>query len=100
MSVAAPSNVEAFGNEIFDAECLRLINEYFYGIRIFPGQDPTHLYVGWVTTQYHLHSKDFNQSKVRRSTVTKTDDYGRPVERLASFFVLIGCIYCILKEKY
>lgn len=81
MSVATPSTVEAFGNEIFDAECLRLINEYFYGVRIFPGQDPTHVYVGWVTTQYHLHSKDFNQNKVRKSTVIKVDDYGRPIER-------------------
>lgn len=81
MSVATPSSVEAFGNEIFDVECLRLINEYFYGVRIFPGQDPTHVYVGWVTTQFHLHSKDFNQNKVRKSTVIKIDDYGRPIER-------------------
>ncbi|XP_065200353.1 ryanodine receptor [Planococcus citri] len=80
MSVAATSNVESFGNEIFDAECLKLINEYFYGVRVFPGQDPTHVYVGWVTTQFHLHSKDFNQSKVRKSTTTKVDDYGRPTE--------------------
>lgn len=81
MSVAAPSNIEAFGNEIFDTECLRLINEYFYGIRIFPGQDPTHVYVGWVTTQFHLHSKDFNQNKVRKSTVIRVNDYGRPIEK-------------------
>ncbi|XKL68210.1 hypothetical protein PGB90_003701 [Kerria lacca] len=82
MSVAAPSNIEAFGNEIFDTECLRLINEYFYGIRIFPGQDPTHVYVGWVTTQFHLHSKDFNQNKVRKSTVIRVNDYGRPIENV------------------
>ncbi|XP_054285011.1 ryanodine receptor isoform X1 [Macrosteles quadrilineatus] len=80
MSVAPPAGVETVGNEIYDAECLKLINEYFYGVRIFPGQDPTHVYVGWVTTQYHLHSKDFNQSRVRKSTVHIMDDYGRVVD--------------------
>lgn len=28
---------EAREDELFDAECLNLINEYFYGLRIFPG---------------------------------------------------------------
>ena len=32
--------------DLYDAECLQLINEYFYGVRIFPGQDPTHVYIG------------------------------------------------------
>ncbi|KAG8317291.1 Ryanodine receptor 2 [Homalodisca vitripennis] len=82
MSVAAPTGVESIGNEIYDGECLKLINEYFYGIRIFPGQDPTHVYVGWVTTQFHLHSKDFNQSRVRKSTVHIMDEYGRVVDSL------------------
>lgn len=81
MSVLTGSGVESIGNEIYDAECLKLINEYFYGVRIFPGQDPTHLYVGWVTTQYHLHSKDFNQTKVRKATVHILDEYGRVVDR-------------------
>jgi len=61
--------------ELFDAECLKLINEYFYGVRIFPGQDPTHVYVGWVTTQYHYFSNEFNQTKVRKSSVTVVDSY-------------------------
>lgn len=47
------------------------------GVRIFPGQDPTHVYVGWVTTQYHLHSKDFNQSQVLKTSVVIVDDYDR-----------------------
>ncbi|XP_038217168.1 ryanodine receptor isoform X32 [Zerene cesonia] len=76
----AASTTETVGNEIFDAECLKLINEYFYGVRIFPGQDPTHVYIGWVTTQYHLHSKDFNQNKVTKSSVIITDDYDRVIE--------------------
>lgn len=31
LSVPQTSDVESVGNEIFDAECLKLINEYFYG---------------------------------------------------------------------
>uniref|UniRef100_A0A336KLC6 CSON012070 protein n=1 Tax=Culicoides sonorensis TaxID=179676 RepID=A0A336KLC6_CULSO len=68
-------NIESAGNEIFDAECLRLINEYFYGVRIYPGQDPTHVYVGWVTTQYHFHGHEFNKEKVRRASVCIAGDY-------------------------
>ena len=57
----------------FDDEMLDLINEYFYGIRIFPGQDPGMVYVGWVTTQYHLHTMD----KSWRSTpLAPTDKCG------------------------
>lgn len=81
MSVLTGSGVEAIGNEIFDAECLKLMNEYFYGVRIFPGQDPTHVYIGWVTSQYHLHTKDFNLSRVRKASVIITDDYDRPIEQ-------------------
>ena len=38
-------DADAGGDDIgsaFDGECLRLINEYYYGVRIFPGQDPAH----------------------------------------------------------
>lgn len=31
LSVPQTSDVEAVGDEIFDAECLKLMNEYFYG---------------------------------------------------------------------
>lgn len=35
-------HIESIGNEVYDSDCLKLINEYFYGVRIYPGQDPTH----------------------------------------------------------
>ncbi|XP_023317849.1 ryanodine receptor isoform X1 [Trichogramma pretiosum] len=76
------SGVESIGNEIYDAECLKLMNEYFYGVRIFPGQDPTHVYVGWVTSQYHLHSKEFNLSKVRKASVSVISHEGVLIEEV------------------
>lgn len=80
LSVPTSSDVEAIGNELFDAECLKLINEYFYGVRVFPGQDPTHVYVGWVTTQYHSFTKDFNQNQVLKASVVIVDDYDQVVD--------------------
>lgn len=84
MTVSAlnAQGIESIGNEIYDAECLKLINEYFYGVRIYPGQDPTHVYVGWVTTQYHLHSKEFSRDKVRRVSVFLEDEYEQPIDRV------------------
>ncbi|XP_076313816.1 ryanodine receptor-like isoform X3 [Tachypleus tridentatus] len=45
---------------------LELLDEYFYGVRIFPGQDPNHVYCGWSTTNYHYFDKSFDNSKVRK----------------------------------
>jgi ryanodine receptor 2 len=67
--------------ELFDSESLRLINEYFYGVRIFPGQDPGHVYVGWVTTQFHLKDTSFDQSKDRIVTVCRVDEQDRILDR-------------------
>jgi hypothetical protein len=61
--------------ELFDTECLNLINEYFFGIRIFPGQDPSHVFVGWVTTQYHFHSTTFSNANVRTVTIAAIDEF-------------------------
>ena len=72
------------GGEDFDpldAECRRLLNEYFYGGRIFPGQDPGHVYLGWVTTQFHLQDKVFDQSKDRKVTISRMDEAERMIER-------------------
>ncbi|KAK3867881.1 hypothetical protein Pcinc_026695, partial [Petrolisthes cinctipes] len=62
--------------DLFDAECVKLMNEYFYGVRIFPGQDPAHVYIGWVTTQYHIHDTAFDQSKVRSVIVQEYTEEG------------------------
>jgi hypothetical protein len=75
--------------EIFDAECLSLINEYFYGLRIFPGQDPTHVFVGWVTTQYHTHSSSFSNDQVRTVSIACIDEFDGEVERYAFGMVFL-----------
>ena len=72
---------EAGGPGGMDREALEMINEYFYGVRVFPGQDPNVVYVGWVTTQYHIHSMDFTQDMVRVVTIQQLDNYGRIAQR-------------------
>ncbi|CAG0896856.1 unnamed protein product, partial [Cyprideis torosa] len=74
--------------DIFDTYCLSLINEYFYGVRIFPGQDPTLVYVGWVNTQYHSHASVFNNDAVRRVIVNGYDR--KPYERQNCWMVSAG----------
>ena len=64
-----------------DAETLELLNEYFYGVRIFPGQEPNLVYIGWVTTQYHTYTNNFSPDMVRVATVQKLDAYGGVQER-------------------
>ena len=64
-----------------DSAALEMINEYFYGVRVFPGQDPNVVYVGWVTTQYHIHSTDFTQDMVRTVAIQQLDNYGRIAQR-------------------
>ncbi|XGW02944.1 hypothetical protein V3C99_014731 [Haemonchus contortus] len=45
------------------------VDEYYYGLRIFPGQDPSLVWVGWVTTQYHFYSTSFERGRVERRCV-------------------------------
>ncbi|KAK7904971.1 hypothetical protein WMY93_017578 [Mugilogobius chulae] len=50
---------------------------YYHCVRVFAGQDPSCVWVGWVTPDYHYYSKNFNLSKNRSVTVTLGDERGR-----------------------
>ncbi|XP_025103910.1 ryanodine receptor-like isoform X4 [Pomacea canaliculata] len=52
------------------------IEEYSYFVRIFPGQDPAHVWVGWVTPSFHFMDKSFDTKKVRHVVLSTLDmDY-------------------------
>ena len=79
-----------------DAEALDLINEYFYGIRILPGQDPNNIYLGFITTGYHIYSKEFSYDLIRVATIQKLDSYGgvtESLERQSSYMVRADELY-------
>ncbi|XP_012869761.1 PREDICTED: ryanodine receptor 3 [Dipodomys ordii] len=48
-----------------------------YAVRIFAGQDPSCVWVGWVTPDYHLYSEKFDLNKNCTVTVTLGDERGR-----------------------
>ncbi|XP_071354117.1 ryanodine receptor 3-like isoform X2 [Trachinotus anak] len=53
------------------------ITMYYHSVRVFAGQDPAGVWVGWVTPDYHYYSNNFNLSKNRTVTVTLGDERGR-----------------------
>uniref|UniRef100_A0A3P9PYD1 Ryanodine receptor 1 n=1 Tax=Poecilia reticulata TaxID=8081 RepID=A0A3P9PYD1_POERE len=50
--------------------------QYYYSVRIYAGQEPSCVWVGWVTPDYHQYDPTFDLSKVRNVTVTVGDDKG------------------------
>uniref|UniRef100_A0A4W5NQE2 Ryanodine receptor 3 n=1 Tax=Hucho hucho TaxID=62062 RepID=A0A4W5NQE2_9TELE len=57
--------------------CHHVVLQYYYSVRVFAGQDPSCVWVGWVTPDYHYYSNNFNLSKNRTVTVTLGDERGR-----------------------
>lgn len=54
------------GSDYLDSSSLDLIDEYFYAIRIFPGQEPNHVYCGWVTTIFKQFDTTFENDRIRK----------------------------------
>ena len=52
------------------------IEEHSYSVRIFPGQDPALVWVGWVSPSFHFMEKSFEMKKVRHVVISQLDmDY-------------------------
>uniref|UniRef100_A0A3B3TF51 Ryanodine receptor 1 n=1 Tax=Paramormyrops kingsleyae TaxID=1676925 RepID=A0A3B3TF51_9TELE len=59
-----------------DMDIILNTTTYYYAVRVFAGQEPSGVWVGWVTPDYHQHDPHFDLSKVRNVTVTVGDDKG------------------------
>lgn len=69
------------------------ITKYFYSVKVFAGQDPSLVWLGWVTPDYHYYSKHFSLDTVRTVTVTLGDERGRvheSVRRSNCYMVCAG----------
>uniref|UniRef100_M3ZNQ9 Ryanodine receptor 2-like n=1 Tax=Xiphophorus maculatus TaxID=8083 RepID=M3ZNQ9_XIPMA len=67
--------------------------EYYYAVRILPGQEPFNVWIGWVTSDFHQHGSTFDTDNVGTVTVTLGDDGGKvqeSVKRSNSFMVCAG----------
>ncbi|KAJ4919685.1 hypothetical protein JOQ06_026333, partial [Pogonophryne albipinna] len=67
------------------------ITTYYHSVRVFAGQDPASIWVGWVTPDYHFYSKNFGLNKMRRVTVTLGDERGRVHESVQRSNCYIVC---------
>ena len=74
-------------NDLLDNTVLDLVDEYFYGLRIFPGQDPQHVYVGWVTPNFKHFDKTFDIAKIRKVTLQVWSETGQ----LSDYFDRQNC---------
>lgn len=55
--------------------------QHYYSVRIFPGQEPSSVWVGWVTSDFHQYDPSFELHNVRTVTVTLGDEKGKVHER-------------------
>ena len=70
------------------------VDEYYYGVRLFPGQDTSKVYVGWTTSKFHLISekldKPFGTDLISQCTLINTTSDGS----ITSSLVRKDC-YCL-----
>ncbi|XP_023378135.1 ryanodine receptor 2, partial [Pteropus vampyrus] len=64
-----------------DHDCLMQTSTYYYSVRIFPGQEPASVWVGWITSDFHQYDTGFDLDRVRTVTVTLGDEKGKVHER-------------------
>uniref|UniRef100_A0A8C5JDV2 Ryanodine receptor 2 n=1 Tax=Junco hyemalis TaxID=40217 RepID=A0A8C5JDV2_JUNHY len=56
--------------------------DYYYSVRIFPGQEPANVWVGWITSDFHQYDTSFDLDRVRTVTVTLGDEKGKVHESI------------------
>jgi hypothetical protein len=65
---------------------MEYVDEYYYGIRVFPGQDPSNIYVGWTTSRFHLSpskiNKQFNLKSASECALINTNSDGSIISNL------------------
>ncbi|XP_056627769.1 ryanodine receptor 2 isoform X3 [Triplophysa dalaica] len=73
---------DVIADERDDTENLLQTSTYFYSVRIFPGQEPSSVWVGWVTSDFHQYDPAFDLNMVRTVTVTLGDEKGKVHESI------------------
>uniref|UniRef100_A0A4W6FDX3 Ryanodine receptor 2 n=1 Tax=Lates calcarifer TaxID=8187 RepID=A0A4W6FDX3_LATCA len=65
-----------------DRDDYEFLVQHYYSVRIFPGQEPSSVWVGWVTSDFHQYDPGFELHKVRTVTVTLGDEKGKVHESI------------------
>lgn len=80
-------NYQLMENDDMELQAImEFVDEYYYGVRIFPGQDPAKVFVGWTTSRFHLVSEralnKFGLDSVSQCTIINTTSDGSIVSSL------------------
>ncbi|KAJ1155514.1 hypothetical protein NDU88_008244 [Pleurodeles waltl] len=73
---------DVLADERDDYDHLMQTTTYYYSVRIFPGQEPTNVWVGWITSDFHQYDTAFDLERVRTVTVTLGDEKGKVHESI------------------
>uniref|UniRef100_A0A3Q2W3J5 Ryanodine receptor 2 n=1 Tax=Haplochromis burtoni TaxID=8153 RepID=A0A3Q2W3J5_HAPBU len=73
---------EVMADDRVSSDFLMQASTYYYSVRIFPGQEPSSVWVGWVTSDFHQYDPCFELHKVRTVTVTLGDEKGKVHESI------------------
>ncbi|KAM6354670.1 ryanodine receptor 2 [Podargus strigoides] len=65
-----------------DYDYLMQTSTYYYSVRIFPGQEPANVWVGWITSDFHQYDTSFDLERVHTVTVTLGDEKGKVHESI------------------
>lgn len=89
-------NVMPFDLQQLDPMTLELIDEYYYGVRIFPGQEPSHVMCGWVTSHFKHQNlstlQDVQHTQIIQSTSLLTGQ-AEICERRECYLLNAGQLY-------
>uniref|UniRef100_A0A8C0DRH6 Ryanodine receptor 2 n=1 Tax=Balaenoptera musculus TaxID=9771 RepID=A0A8C0DRH6_BALMU len=73
---------DVLADERDDYDYLMQTSTYYYSVRIFPGQEPASVWVGWITSDFHQYDTGFDLDRVRTVTVTLGDEKGKVHESI------------------
>ncbi|KAG7226578.1 hypothetical protein INR49_003735 [Caranx melampygus] len=81
-SSSARLSEEVIADDRDDYEFVMQASTHYYSVRIFPGQEPSSVWVGWVTSDFHQYDPGFELHTVRTVTVTLGDEKGKVHESI------------------
>ena len=89
------SNYPYFESDDMELQAIMdYVDEYYYGVRLFPGQDISKVYIGWTTSKFHLISekldKSFSTDLISQCTLINTTSDGS----ITSSLIRKDC-YCL-----
>uniref|UniRef100_A0A3Q3K423 Ryanodine receptor 2b (cardiac) n=1 Tax=Monopterus albus TaxID=43700 RepID=A0A3Q3K423_MONAL len=65
--------------------------QYYYSVKILPGQEAFNVWVGWVTSDFHQYDMTFDLNNVHTVTLTLGDDIGKVQESVKRYNCYMVC---------